>query len=161
MIVLITCDYPHGCHDARLLLQPVPPVLGNFANPATFGTHTHRTNTVTEPQIVCPNCHTEIKLTESLAAPLVAETRRQFEQQLAAKEADFGRREAALQKTQDDLARAREAIDEQVAARLKAERASIAETEAQKARAALANDLERPATRRVATEPDRKQCQTR
>lgn len=102
----------------------------------------HRTNTVTEPQIVCPNCHTEIKLTESLAAPLVAETRRQFEQQLAAKEADFGRREAALKKTQDDLARAREAIDEQVAARLKVERASIAETEAKKARTALANDLE-------------------
>jgi hypothetical protein len=102
----------------------------------------HRTTAVTEPQIVCPNCHTEIKLTESLAAPLVAETRRQFEQQLAAKEADIGRREAALKKTQDDLAKAREAIDEQVAARLKAERASIAETEAKKARTALANDLE-------------------
>jgi hypothetical protein len=102
----------------------------------------HRTHTVTEPQIVCPNCHTEIKLTESLAAPLVAETRRQFEQQLAAKEADFGRREAALKKTQDDLVRAREAIDEQVAARLKAERASIVETEAKKARTALADDLE-------------------
>jgi hypothetical protein len=29
-----------------------------------------------EPQIVCPNCHTEIKLTESLAAPLIAETRK-------------------------------------------------------------------------------------
>ncbi|WP_412773441.1 DUF2130 domain-containing protein [Nitrobacter sp.] len=97
---------------------------------------------MTEPQIVCPNCHAEIKLTESLAAPLVAETRRQFEQQLAAKEADFGRREAALKKTQDDLAKAREAIDEQVAARLKAERASIVETEAKKARTALANDLE-------------------
>ncbi|ABE64502.1 conserved hypothetical protein [Nitrobacter hamburgensis X14] len=97
---------------------------------------------MTEPQIVCPNCHTEIKLTESLAAPLVAETRRQFEHQLAAKEADFGRREAALKKTQDDLAKAKEAIDEQVAARLKAERASIAETEAKKARTALANDLE-------------------
>jgi hypothetical protein len=101
-----------------------------------------RTNAVTEPQIVCPNCHTEIKLTESLAAPLVAETRRQFEHQLAAKEADFGRREAALKKTQDDLAKAKEAIDEQVAARLKAERASIAETEAKKARTALANDLD-------------------
>ncbi|GAB1716945.1 MAG: hypothetical protein NTAFB05_19870 [Nitrobacter sp.] len=118
------------------------PSLGNLANPATFGTDMHRTNAVTEPQIVCPNCHAEIKLTESLAAPLVAETRRQFEQQLAAKEADFGRREAALKKTQDDLAKAREAIDEQVAARLKAERASIVETEAKKARTALANDLE-------------------
>jgi len=101
-----------------------------------------RTDTVTEPQIVCPNCHTEIKLTESLAAPLIAETRRQFEQQLAARESDFAKREATLKKIQDDLARAKEAIDEQVAAKLKTERASIAETEAKKARTALAGDLE-------------------
>jgi len=36
-----------------------------------------------EPTITCPNCHTEIKLNESLAAPLIAATRKQFEQQLA------------------------------------------------------------------------------
>lgn len=95
-----------------------------------------------EPQIICPKCSTEIKLTESLAAPLIAETRKQFEQQLAVKEADFGKREAALKQSQDDLAKAREAIDDQVAIRVKAERASIAETEAKKARVALANDLE-------------------
>lgn len=118
------------------------PGLGNSQNPATLDNNIHRTDTVTEPQIVCPNCRTEIKLTESLAAPLIAETRKQFEQQLAAKEADFGKREAALKKTQDDLAKARDAIDDQVAAKLKAERTSIAETEAKKARVALANDLE-------------------
>nr|WP_249788391.1 DUF2130 domain-containing protein [Bradyrhizobium sp. G127] len=132
---------------SRLPRPPAPassavPGLGNSRNPATLDTNILRTDTVTEPQIVCPNCRTEIKLTESLAAPLIAETRRQFEQQLAAKEADFGKREAALKKTQDDLAKAREAIDEQVAAKLKAERASIVETEAKKARVALANDLE-------------------
>ena len=33
----------------------------------------------------CPTCKTEIKLTESLAAPLIESTRRQFEQQLAQK----------------------------------------------------------------------------
>ena len=27
---------------------------------------------VAEPTIICPNCKTEIKLTESLAAPLIA-----------------------------------------------------------------------------------------
>ena len=26
---------------------------------------------MTEPTIICPNCKTEIKLTESLAAPLI------------------------------------------------------------------------------------------
>jgi len=96
---------------------------------------------VTDPQIVCPNCRTEIKLTESLAAPLIAASRKQFEAQLAAKEADFGRREARLRQTQDDLAKARETLDEQVAIKLNAERAAIAETEARKARLALADDL--------------------
>lgn len=41
---------------------------------------------MTEPTITCPNCKTEILLTESLAAPLIAATRKQFEQQLAQKD---------------------------------------------------------------------------
>ena len=40
---------------------------------------------MTEPTITCPHCKTEIKLTESLAAPLIESTRRQFEQQVQAK----------------------------------------------------------------------------
>ena len=98
---------------------------------------------MTDPKIVCPECSTEIRLTESLAAPLIAETRKQFEAQLAAKEADFGRREAKLKQVQEDLAKAREAIDEQVATRLKAERAAIIEAEAKRARTALADELGR------------------
>lgn len=41
---------------------------------------------MTEPTITCPNCETEIKLTELLAAPLIAATRKQFEEQLAKKD---------------------------------------------------------------------------
>jgi hypothetical protein len=100
-----------------------------------------RTESVTDPQIICPHCRTEIKLTESLAAPMIAAARKQFEAQLAAKEADFGRREAHLRQTQDDLAKARETLDEQVATKVSAERATIAEAEAKKARLALADDL--------------------
>lgn len=110
-------------------------------NPDTITPHHHRTDTVTDPQIICTNCGTEIKLTESLAAPIIAESRKRFEAQLAAREADFGRREARLKQTQDELVKAREAIDEQVAAKLRTERASIAEAEARKARLALAEDL--------------------
>jgi hypothetical protein len=95
-----------------------------------------------EPQIVCPNCRTEIKLTESLAAPLIEETRKRYEQKLASKESDFAKREAALRHNQDELAKAREAINDEVAKKLKAERASVAEAEAKKARLALANELE-------------------
>jgi hypothetical protein len=97
---------------------------------------------LTDPQIVCPNCRSEIKLTESLAAPLIAETRRQFEHQLAAKELDFGRREAQLKQAQGELVRAREAIDDQVAIRLETERAAIAEAEGRKARLALGTELD-------------------
>ena len=96
---------------------------------------------MSEPQIVCPNCHTEIKLTESLAAPLIAETRKRFEEQLAHKEADFAKREAGLRQARDELDKARAAIDEEVDKKLKVERASIAQSEAKKARLALAGDL--------------------
>lgn len=96
---------------------------------------------MTDPQIVCPNCRTEIRLTEQLAAPLIAETRRKFNQQLAAKEADFSRRESVLKQAQDELAQARAAIDEQVAAKLKSERAQIAQAEAARARQAVADEI--------------------
>jgi hypothetical protein len=96
---------------------------------------------VTGPQIVCPNCRSEIHLTESLAAPLIEETRRQFERQLAAKEADFGRRESQLKRAREELEQAKAAIDEQVQVRLKAERAAIAQAEANKARAAIADEM--------------------
>ncbi len=39
-----------------------------------------------EPTITCPKCKTEIPLTESLAAPLIEATRKQFERKLSQKE---------------------------------------------------------------------------
>src|SRR5436190_23783941 len=96
---------------------------------------------MSDPAIICPRCSTPIKLTDSLAAPLIAKTRKQFEQQLAQKDADFARREVNLRQSQNALAKAREAIDDEVAKRLQIERASIAESEKKKARAALAADL--------------------
>lgn len=52
-----------------------------------------------EPQIVCPKCRTAIRLTDSLAPPLLAETREQFEQRLAQREAGFAKREDDTRKT--------------------------------------------------------------
>ncbi|MFM9059163.1 MAG: DUF2130 domain-containing protein [Planctomycetaceae bacterium] len=60
----------------------------------------------TDPTITCPHCKSEVRLTESLAAPLVEATRAQFE------------------------------------AKLQAERATIAKSEQEKARLALAADLD-------------------
>jgi hypothetical protein len=49
-----------------------------------------------EPTIICPSCMSEIKLTESLAAPLIEATRRDCEKRLAQKDTDIARREAAI-----------------------------------------------------------------
>lgn len=100
---------------------------------------------MTEPTIVCPSCKTEIKLTESLAAPLIKSTREQYEQKIAKKDADIAKRESALKEQQAALAKAKEEIDDQVAVKLKAERTVIAAEEAKKARVAMGNDLEQKA----------------
>lgn len=100
---------------------------------------------MTEPTIVCPSCKTEIKLTESLAAPLIQSTREQYEQKIAKKDADIAKRESALKEQQAALAKAKDEIDDQVAAKLKAERTIIAAEEAKKARVAMGNDLEQKA----------------
>ncbi len=42
---------------------------------------------MTEPTIICPKCKQEIKLTESLAAPLLETARRDYEKRLAEKDA--------------------------------------------------------------------------
>lgn len=95
-----------------------------------------------EPQIVCPKCNYEIPLTESLAAPLLEATRRDFREQLAAKEVEFARKSDELRRQQEELTRAKETIEEQVSERLQAERSRISAAEAKKAQEAVATDLQ-------------------
>ena len=95
-----------------------------------------------EPIITCPNCSTEIKLTESLAAPLIQATRKELEAKLAEKEADFSKREVELQTQQKNVADAQKSIDETVSEKLITERVAIAAEEAKKAKAAIAADLD-------------------
>jgi len=98
-----------------------------------------------EPSIFCPNCKTEIKLTESLAAPLIEATRLQFERKIAEKEVEVAKREAAIFEQKAAIEKAREAIDEQVSQKLKVEREKIIAEEAKKARLFLETDIERNA----------------
>lgn len=97
---------------------------------------------MSEPTIICPNCKTEIKLTESLAAPLIEATRKDFEKRLAQKDADVAKREASLREQEEALSKAKETIDDQVAERLRMERSRIASEEARKAKQAIGADLE-------------------
>ncbi len=94
-----------------------------------------------EPSIACPNCRTEIKLTETLAAPLIEAVKRENEARLRQKEAEIAKREAAIRAQAEEVKEAKEAIDAQVADRLKAERKKVAAEEAKKAAAKFSLDL--------------------
>lgn len=61
---------------------------------------------MSEATIICPNCKTKIKLTESLAAPLIESTRREYEKRLAQKDADVAKRDAALREREETLSKA-------------------------------------------------------
>ena len=101
---------------------------------------------MTEPVILCPNCGTEIKLTESLAAPLIAATRRQFEQKLSEKDAEIARREQSLRDKEKQVADAKRTLDQQVAdqvaEQLASERARVIAEESRKAKLASAAELQ-------------------
>jgi len=86
---------------------------------------------VHEPIISCPECQADIRLTESLAAPL-----------LRSRELEFKRLEAELREREASLTRQRDLIEQDVAARLAAERKKLADEEQRKARRALGTELE-------------------
>ncbi|MFZ1109958.1 MAG: DUF2130 domain-containing protein [Rhodomicrobium sp.] len=87
-----------------------------------------------EPTIACPNCRTEIKLTETLAAPLIEAVRQDADRKLRAKEAEIARRESAINARKD-------ALDAELAERLKAEKKKLAEDAEKKARATFSLEL--------------------
>lgn len=103
-------------------------------------------NPMNEPTIICPQCKTHIRLTESLAAPLIEATRSEYEQRLAAKDAEMAGRESALLDREKALSEARRQIDQQIADRvgkqLEIERAKVAAEETQRAKAASAAEIE-------------------
>lgn len=100
---------------------------------------------MTDPTITCPNCGTAIKLTESLAAPLIASTRQLFEKKIADKDAEVAKRESAIKDQQAAIEKAKETIEEELAEKLKAERKIIAVDEAKKAKILLGADLDQKA----------------
>ena len=80
-----------------------------------------------------------------MAAPLIEATRLQFEHTIAEKEAQIAKREAAVCEHKAAIEKAREAIDEVVLQKLKAEREKIVTEEAKKARLILETDIDRKA----------------
>src|SRR5215813_10504273 len=96
-----------------------------------------------EPTVICPQCKSEIKLTESLAAPLLESIRRDYEQRLTQKDTDIAKREKTLHEREAGLQKQKETMDDQIAQKIQQEQARIAAEEAKKAKLALGNALER------------------
>ena len=98
-----------------------------------------------EPTINCPKCNQEIKLTESLAAPLVEATRNRFEQLLAQKDIDVIQRKKEIDLAEEKLVHAKQSLDDQVLLKVKdqliKERTRIIDEETKKAKRAVATDL--------------------
>jgi len=101
---------------------------------------------IAEPTITCPKCKAEIRLTESLAAPLIEATRLQFEEKIAEKDQEIAAREQSLRakekQVQDDKRAIEDKVAEQVASQLSAQRTRIVEEEARKAKLANAAEME-------------------
>jgi len=95
-----------------------------------------------EPTVVCPQCKVEIKLTESLAAPLLESVRRDYEQRLTQKDSDIAKREQALADRAQSLEKAKQTLEQQVAQKIEMERGHIVAEEARKAKLALGSELD-------------------
>jgi len=96
---------------------------------------------MTETTISCPKCKSEIKLTESLAAPLVEATRRQYEQKLEENNRQFAKREEAIRTQEETLRRTRSDWEAGEQTRLKKERERIADEERQRAAVKFATEI--------------------
>ena len=88
-----------------------------------------------EPVINCPECKAEIKLTETLAGPLVAATRKEFEEEAA-------KRELAIKQREEEISKAQKSINEQVSKTLEKERIAIVAEESKKAKQISSLDLD-------------------
>ncbi|MGE5059408.1 MAG: DUF2130 domain-containing protein [Betaproteobacteria bacterium] len=99
-----------------------------------------------EPTVFCPQCKSEIKLTESLAAPLLESVRRDYEQRLSQKDNEISKREKFLNQRAESIEKAKQNLDHEIEQKLRSERARIVAEEAQKAKLAIGTDLEQKAT---------------
>ncbi len=100
---------------------------------------------MSEPTITCPYCRQDFKLNETLAAPLVEQIRRDYENRLASKETEIAVQQADLRAKEAAVVKAKEEVDAEVADKLRRERGRIAEEESRKAKLALAVEIEQRA----------------
>ena len=95
-----------------------------------------------EPSITCPQCKSEIKLTESLAAPLVKQTEERYRRMLEEQQKKVDGERDKLRAEAETLQKAKDDLDATLRQRMAQERRTIADEEQKKARASLQADLD-------------------
>ena len=113
-----------------------------------------------EPAIKCPSCGTSIKLTESLAGPLIESTKREFEEKLKSKDEVLSEKMAALKKEQAEVVTARKELDTEILKAVSSEKEKIILDEKEKAKKLVALDLKKIADEKQSLEEVLKQRET-
>lgn len=105
---------------------------------------------MTEPVISCPHCHTDILLTESLAAPLVMATKKEYEHKTSEFMKRISEREQVLLSKEHELQQTRQnivkEIEEKVASSLENEKTKLIEEAKLKLQKQNADELNRRAS---------------
>lgn len=91
--------------------------------------------------LTCKQCGAEIELTDSLAAPLLEEAKRDFERKLSQKNEEIARQKKEMDDRRVALEGAEEALDQTIAKRVAEQVAKVSSVEAKKAREALQKEL--------------------
>jgi hypothetical protein len=94
-----------------------------------------------EPILTCPHCKGEIKLTESLAGPMVESTRQLYEQKMVQKDAEVQKMKDDMRSQQEALSKAKDELAQTVNEKVKVERQRIATEEMNRARDAMAEEI--------------------
>jgi len=101
-----------------------------------------KADTMTEPTVACPQCKTQIKLTESLAAPLVEATRREYQKRIEQISSECAQREEAVREQEQKFLKVQQDWRAAEQERLRQEQARIAKEEARRAEQKFSTDLE-------------------
>jgi hypothetical protein len=92
--------------------------------------------------ISCPECGTQIEITEALSTQLGDKLRKEFEAKQREKDRQFADREAELKTLQDSVTKSRESLDAEVATKLDAERIKLRAEESNKLREQIATEMQ-------------------
>lgn len=96
---------------------------------------------MTEITIKCPSCRSAMKLTESLAAPLIENTRKKYEEIISLKDLEVSKKEAEINAQKNQLDVEKKTLDKEILRRVSSEVERVKIEETEKARHAVAHDL--------------------